>query len=314
MRFSLCMIVKNEENVLARCLDSVADLMDEIIIVDTGSTDATKEIALRYTDKVYDFVWINDFAAARNFACSKATGDYIYTADADEVIDEVNRKRFMQLKEALVPEVEIVQMYYVQDISKATTENFEKEYRPKLFKRLREFTWIDPVHESLRIDPVVFDSDVEILHLPEGDAHASRDLKIFCGLGGQVLSKKLYHMYAVELFKSGTREDFLQAVPQFAGNLERDVEMDTLRESFAVLARASLYAGDIEKMFGYVVKDVAAGASAEVCCVLGEYYEGKADVQEAAMWYLNARNEAECILDLRCGGEIPEKRLQALGF
>ena len=69
---SLCMIVKNEEQILQRCLDSLAGLMDEIIIVDTGSTDATKEIAARYTDQVYDFVWVNDFSAARNFAFSKA--------------------------------------------------------------------------------------------------------------------------------------------------------------------------------------------------------------------------------------------------
>ena len=55
--FSLCMIVKNEEKVLARCLDSICDLMDEIIIVDTGSGDRTKEIAGRYTDRVYDFEW-----------------------------------------------------------------------------------------------------------------------------------------------------------------------------------------------------------------------------------------------------------------
>ncbi len=61
---SLCMIVKNEERVLARCLDSVADLMDEIIVVDTGSTDRTKEIASRYTDLIYDFVWTDDFSAA----------------------------------------------------------------------------------------------------------------------------------------------------------------------------------------------------------------------------------------------------------
>ena len=58
---SLCMIVKNEEKVLARCLDSIADLMDEIIIVDTGSSDNTKEIAKKYTDKIYDFAWIDDF-------------------------------------------------------------------------------------------------------------------------------------------------------------------------------------------------------------------------------------------------------------
>lgn len=64
---SLCMIVRNEEAVLARCLDSIRDEVDEIIIVDTGSSDNTKEIAARYTDKIYDFKWIDDFAAAREF-------------------------------------------------------------------------------------------------------------------------------------------------------------------------------------------------------------------------------------------------------
>lgn len=80
---SLCMIVKNEAAVLARCLDSVADLVDEIIIVDTGSTDRTKEIGAKYTDKIYDFQWIHDFSAARNYAFSLASCDYIYSADAD---------------------------------------------------------------------------------------------------------------------------------------------------------------------------------------------------------------------------------------
>ena len=65
---SLCMIVKNEEKILARCLDSVADLMDEIIIVDTGSADRTKDIAARYTKHIYDFQWVDDFSAARNYA------------------------------------------------------------------------------------------------------------------------------------------------------------------------------------------------------------------------------------------------------
>ena len=78
---SLCMIVKNEERILSRCLDSVKDLVDEIIIVDTGSTDATKRIAAEYTDKIYDFAWIDDFSAARNFAFSKASKEYIYSAD-----------------------------------------------------------------------------------------------------------------------------------------------------------------------------------------------------------------------------------------
>ncbi len=98
---SLCMIVKNEEKVLARCLDSLAPYMDEIIIVDTGSTDATKEIAGRYTRQVYDFAWTGSFADARNFAASKATKEYIYTADAVEYLDADNQQRLKQLKAVL---------------------------------------------------------------------------------------------------------------------------------------------------------------------------------------------------------------------
>lgn len=190
--FSLCMIVKNEEKVLARCLDSLADLMDEIIIVDTGSTDRTKEIASRYTDKIYDFTWIDDFSAARNFADSKAVMEYIYTADADELVDPDNHRKLQQLKEVLLPEVEIVQMYYCNDLGDYnTTGNFEKELRPKLYRRQREFTWIDPIHETLRLDPVVFDSEIEILHRPQS-RHGSRDLAALQRLHGQgiVLSPK----------------------------------------------------------------------------------------------------------------------------
>lgn len=73
---SLCMIVKNEEENMAKCLNSIVDLVDEVV-VDTGSTDKTKEIAGKYPNVVlYDFEWVNDFAKARNFAFSNATKDY----------------------------------------------------------------------------------------------------------------------------------------------------------------------------------------------------------------------------------------------
>jgi len=87
---SLCMIVKNEEKVLARCLDSVSGIVDEIIIVDTGSTDQTKAIAQRYTERIYDFQWKDDFSEARNFAQSKASGKWILVLDADEYVDREN--------------------------------------------------------------------------------------------------------------------------------------------------------------------------------------------------------------------------------
>lgn len=85
---SLCMIVKNEERCLERCLKSVENVVSEIIIVDTGSTDRTVEIARQFTDKIYTFEWINDFAAARNFAIEHASGDYILQLDADEYLCE----------------------------------------------------------------------------------------------------------------------------------------------------------------------------------------------------------------------------------
>ena len=82
------MIVKNENLVLENCLNSVKDLVDEIIIVDTGSTDNTKEIAKKYTDKIYDFKWVDDFSKARNYSFSKATKDYILWLDADDYLAE----------------------------------------------------------------------------------------------------------------------------------------------------------------------------------------------------------------------------------
>ena len=90
---SLCMIVRNEEEVIERCLKSICDLVDEIIIVDSGSTDKTKQIVSKYTDKIYDFEWVNDFAKARNYSFSKATKDYILWLDADDVILEEDRKK-----------------------------------------------------------------------------------------------------------------------------------------------------------------------------------------------------------------------------
>lgn len=83
---SVCMIVKNEEDILNECLSALSCLNCELIIVDTGSDDSTKAIALKYTDKVYDFFWCNDFSAARNYAISKATNDCILTVDADEIL------------------------------------------------------------------------------------------------------------------------------------------------------------------------------------------------------------------------------------
>jgi glycosyltransferase involved in cell wall biosynthesis len=86
-RLTLSMIVKNEERYLRECLESVKDLVDEIVIVDTGCTDNTLSIAKEFGANIFQFKWVNDFAAARNFALSKSTGDWIFYMDADERLD-----------------------------------------------------------------------------------------------------------------------------------------------------------------------------------------------------------------------------------
>ena len=94
---SLCMIILNEEEWLENCLNSIKDLVDEIIIVDTGSTDNSKEIAKKFTDKIYDFKWCEDFSAARNFSLSKATNDWILSLDADEVIAKMDQDKIREI-------------------------------------------------------------------------------------------------------------------------------------------------------------------------------------------------------------------------
>lgn len=301
---SLCMIVKNEERILRRCLDSVADLVDELVIVDTGSEDATKEIAAEYGAAVYDFAWVDDFSAARNFAFSKANGDYVYSADADEVLDEENRGRFCRLKETLLPEIEIVQMKYRNQMRFDTVYNFDEEYRPKLFKRRREFVWEAPIHEAVRLTPLVYDSDVVIDHLPEA-SHAKRDLDNFyrhCREGYR-LPKRLHNMYARELLMAGGQEDFSNAEAVFeasAADGSRDGE--EIAEACCVVARAARLSGDVVKFLKYTSKVLATEANSEICYELGCFHETAGDYEEAAVWYYNAAYEAQPILNARAGG------------
>lgn len=94
---SICLIVKNEERILDRCLNQLIKLDYEIVISDTGSTDKTKEIAKRYTEKVYDYSWNQDFAAARNFVISKASNEYVLMIDSDEIIVSFDKARLEEL-------------------------------------------------------------------------------------------------------------------------------------------------------------------------------------------------------------------------
>ena len=94
---SLCMIIKDEEKYLARCLASAKPIVDEMIVVDTGSTDRSKDIAIAFGARVYDYEWKNDFAEARNYSISKASGEWILILDGDEAISALDHEHFCKM-------------------------------------------------------------------------------------------------------------------------------------------------------------------------------------------------------------------------
>ena len=309
---SLCMIVKNEEDCLKRCLDSLKGIVDEMIVVDTGSTDRTKEIAKECGAKVEDFTWTGDFSDARNFAFSKASCDYIYSADADEELDEENRERFIKLKSDLTElNIDIVQMHYCNQLEFRTVYNFDRELRPKLFKRVRYFIWEDPIHEQVILDPVICNSDIEIMHRPK-ENHAGRDLEAFrkTVVQGRRLSKRLHGMYARELFMAGTDEDFIKAKDFFASSaLDTTRDLDEIKQASCVLAHIAVIEDDPAALLKYSLKDAITEMSSEMCYELGDYYYSKRDFDEAIVWYYNAAYECSSILDIQKSGSLPRLAL-----
>ena len=142
------MITKNEEKNLPATLESIKDLGFEIVIVDTGSTDSTRDIALSYTDKVYDFTWCDDFSAARNFSISKATNDWILVLDSDEVVISSDTEKLKSLTG-----------YSVQILCTITRRNHydnngtESIYtdKPERFFNRKAFHFEGTIHEQPRL-------------------------------------------------------------------------------------------------------------------------------------------------------------------
>lgn len=146
---TLCMIVKNEEKTLSRCLDSVSGIVDEIIIVDTGSTDGTKEIANGYTNKVFDFKWDNNFSEARNFGASFATGDWILVLDADEYVE---RENLVESLKEIKNDKNAVEIYAVNIInfSGEYGENVSQHRHSRLYKNNKLIQYHRTIHEQLK--------------------------------------------------------------------------------------------------------------------------------------------------------------------
>jgi glycosyltransferase involved in cell wall biosynthesis len=159
-RVSLCIIARNEEHFLAECLQSVCDLVDEIIIVDSGSTDRTKEIAARFGAKVIDFTWVDSFAAARNESIKHATGDWIFWMDADERLDAANRPRLRELRAGLSTE-NVAYVMRQQSRLEGGPHAVVHVDQVRLFPNLPGLAWRYRVHEQILLSLRAFGTQVQ---------------------------------------------------------------------------------------------------------------------------------------------------------
>ncbi len=288
---SLCMIVKNEEAHLARCLDSIADVMDEIIIVDTGSTDATKEIAAKYTDKVLDFPWINDFSAARNFAYINATMDYQMWLDADDVLPEEEKEALLKLKQTLDPAYDMVTMKYHASLDQ-DGQPLLTSTRERLTKREKNYRWQDPVHECIPLQGNIYHSDITIWHhKPFSTAVSTRNLDIYeaIELSGRQFTPRQVYYFARELKDHGK---YAKAAYYFQRFLDSKAGWgeDNIATCYN-LAICYQALGDNEKIVPILLRSFEfAAPRAEICCELGYYYMRREIYTTALDWFNLAAN------------------------
>lgn len=148
INISLCMIVKDEEKNLYKCLNSVKKYIDEIIIVDTGSNDKTKEIAKSFTQDVYDFNWCNDFSKARNFSIEKAKNDWILILDGDEEVIEFNDVKVKELIKKFPTYIGRIKRLNIIDREDKKSESTYTERVNRLFNK-KIFHYQGNIHEQI---------------------------------------------------------------------------------------------------------------------------------------------------------------------
>lgn len=279
------MIVRNEENTLPYCLESVKDIVDEIIIVDTGSIDKTKEIAYKYTDKVFDFEWIDDFAAARNYSFSKATMDFILWLDADDIILEEDRSIFKFLKNDITLQIDVVIMKYVLVRDEAGKE-INLCYRERLLRREKNYKWNGPIHEYISfITDVILHTEIAVTHTKK-ETNSQRNLKILKKVisSSENIKSRYFFYYARESYGLGAVEEAREYFLKFL-DMNNDAYSHFI-ESCLQLAEIYKKQNQRKQALRTLLRSFEYGPMrAEVLCVIGNYYLEEKDYYTAIAWF-----------------------------
>ncbi len=308
---SLCMIVKNEEKVIGRCLDSIKEIVDEIIVVDTGSTDLTKNIVENYTNKIYDFKWEDDFSKARNFSFSKATKDYIMWLDADDIILENDIIKLKQLKNNLNPSsTHVVMMKYNISFDEDNNPTFSY-YRERIFLRKLNLKWVNPIHEVIvPIGNIVY-SDAAVSHKKLYQNDPLRNIRIFEKLiknNIKLQPRELFY-YGKELYYNKRYKESLEILNKFLDDKQGWVEnyinacqyiaycyYNLNKENEALTALYHSFKFDTPR--------------AEICCDIAKHFFDRKDYKKSIFWYeiastIEPNLESGGFVELDCYAFIP---------
>ena len=295
VEISLCMIVKDEEETLDRCLKSIEGIPDEIIIVDTGSQDKTKEIAKKWTEKVFDFQWIDDFSAARNFSFQKATKDFIMWLDADDILKKEEKQKFLKLKNQLTPQTPIDAISMIYKIDEGI--NCVNLRRIRLVKKASNFSWVGIVHEDLTKEEEfgVYNSDIIITHKKPlskiNNKNSKRNLEIFEKniKKGKKLNPDEILNYARELQE---HKDYQKAIEYYHKFLEYKGRALGIRMfAYNNLATCYFYLNKEDKVLETTLKALTEDIPHPCfCCKLGDHFLKEKKFKQAIFWYNLATN------------------------
>lgn len=281
---SLCMIVKNEEDVLDRCLTSVEAAVDEIIIVDTGSTDNTIDIAQRHHAKLYSFKWIDDFAAARNYSFEAASMDYILWLDADDIITPSELRKLLQLKQDFNDMVDIIVMMYhtAFDAAGRPTFSFPRE---RLIRRGANLRWEGAVHETIPYVANRYISDIAIEHHKLHSSDPKRNLRILEKLKAEGnLNVRQQYYYARELADHQRYEEALIQYENFLNDPTGWIENKI--DACQGLALCHRQLGHKQEILQSLFHSfLYAAPRGEVCCAIGSYFYEQQEWTQAVFWF-----------------------------
>ncbi len=316
MDISLCMIVRDEEENLARCLESVKRAVDEIVILDTGSLDGTREIARRYTDRVIDYVWRDDFAHARNTAFSYATKPYLMWLDADDVMEPEEVEKLVALRPALRGSIDAVMMPYVCGVRADGSPELVFD-RERIVRREAGFRFTGAVHEAMHVEGNVVREDIAVRHMGRHAARSNaRNLAIYERwiASGEPLGARDWCYYARELMGAGRLEE---AEAVFARTLEMPCWTPIRIDALLQRAQCLLDLDRTEEARAQLLCALAVDApQAEVLCALGACEMQAGRDAAAAFWYRAAmqaeRAQAAGFVRADCYDYIPSMQLCVL--